>query len=138
VTLAGPSGGLSWYRKNVDWIDHPKVLELLAMRDGFRALVVWDASISYATWHGTDGLIRPSVLPRIHGRKVDADRLVKVTLWDPHPEGWTVHDFADYQQLSQVTATIRTARSIAGSKGMCRRWHGPNCGCWARTGPLTL
>lgn len=123
-----------WYRKDVGWVDHPKVLELLSMRDGFRAVVVWDASIAYAARHGTDGVIRPSVLPRIHGRKADAERLVKVGLWDEHPEGWAVHDFADYQQLSQVTAVIRSSRSAAGSKGMCVRWHGPACGCWQRGG----
>lgn len=132
------SAGLPWYRKDADWFSHPKVLELLTMRDGFRAIVVWDASIAYATRHSTDGLIRTSVLPSIHGRKVDAERLVKVTLWEGHPSGWLIHDFADYQPLSATTDAVRAAQSVGGSKGMCRRWHGPNCGCWARKGLRTV
>lgn len=129
-----PPGGLPWYRKDVDWVDHPKVLELCTMRDGFRAIVVWDASIAYATKHGTDGVIRAAILPRIHGRKVDAQRLVKVGLWDEHPEGWQVHDFADYQQTTQVSDAIREHRQRAAAKGNCVRHHGPACGCWQRGG----
>lgn len=129
---AGPNG-LPWYRKDGGWFHHPKILELLSMRDGFRGVVVWDASIAYATSFGTDGRVKPSVLSQIHGRKADAERLVKVGLWDEHPDGgWTIHDFADYQQTSQVTDQIRSSRSEGGRKGMCRRYHGPDCGCWAR------
>lgn len=132
--MKGP-GGLPWYRRDVGWYSHPKILELLTMRDGFRAAVVWDASIAFATRFGTDGVILPSVLPSIHGRRSDAARLVKVGLWDERPEGgWCVHDFADYQQITQVTEQIRSSRATAGRKGMCLRWHGPECGCWQRGG----
>jgi hypothetical protein len=126
--------GLTWYRRDVNSSRHPKVLELLTMRDGFRAYFVWDSSIAYATEHGTDGLIRAHVLPLLQARKVDAARLVKVGLWDEEPDGWRVHGFAEYQQTSQVTEQIRTNRAAAGRKGMCVRWHGAACGCWARPG----
>lgn len=126
--------GLPWYRRDVDWFQHPKVLELLSMRDGFRAAVVWDASIAYAVRNQTDGVIRSAVLPTIHGRKVDAERLVKVGLWDEHPDGYVVHGFAEYQQTSQVTAEIRATKQRAAAKGNCVRHHGQGCGCWARSG----
>jgi hypothetical protein len=123
---------LPWYRKDSTWYEHPKVLELLTMREGFRSLVVWDASIGYATQYGTDGVIRPAVLSRVHGRKADAERLVKVGLWDEHPDGWAVHDFADYQQTTFVTDAIRSAKRVGAAKGNCIRWHGDKCGCWKR------
>lgn len=131
--MKGPQG-LPWYRRDVDWYQHPKVLELLSMRDGFRAAIVWDASIAYAVRNATDGVIRVAVLPTIHGRRVDADRLVKVGLWEEHPDGYLVHNFAHYQQTSQVTAEIRAAKQRAAIKGNCVRHHGPACGCWARGG----
>lgn len=126
--------GLPWYRKDVGWMDDPKVLELLTMRDGFRAVVVWDASIAYSVRNGTDGVIRPAMLPRVHARRSDADRLVKVGLWDEHPEGWQVHGFLEYQQSALVTAQIRETKQRAAGKGNCVRWHGRDCGCWQRGG----
>lgn len=105
------------------------------MREGFRAAFVWHASIGYATLHATDGVIRASALPALNGRRADAERLVKVGLWDEHPEGWRVHDFGDRQQSAQVTAQIRTHRQAAARKGNCVRHHGPQCGCWQRPGP---
>jgi hypothetical protein len=77
-------------------------------------------------------VIRRAVLPHVHGRKVDADRLVKVGLLDEHPDGYVVHGFADYQQTSQVSDAIRASRAAAGRKGQCVRWHGKGCGCWSR------
>lgn len=124
--------GLPWYRKDSTWYEHPKVLELLTMRDGFRAAVVWDASIGYATHYGTDGVIRRVALSRIHGRPVDAERLVKVGLWDEHPDGWVIHDFADYQQTSLVSDDVRQKRREASRKGHCVRYHGAACGCWQK------
>jgi hypothetical protein len=129
-----PPPGLPWYRRDVDWYQHPKVLELFAMRDGFRAGIVWDASIAYSVRNQTDGVIRLSVLAQIHGRKADAERLVQVGLWDRHPDGYVVHGFAEYQQSSQVTAEIRQTKQRAAAKGNCVRHHGPGCGCWARGG----
>lgn len=128
------SPGLPWYRKDSTFYEHPKVLELLTMREGFRALVVWDASIGYATRYGTDGVIRPAALSRIHGRRADAERLVKVGLWDEHPEGWLVHDFADYQQVSVISEAKREQHRAGARQTNCKRYHGPDCGCWARNG----
>lgn len=133
------SPGLQWYRKDSDWYMHPKIAELITMRDGFRAAFVWDASIAFATRFGTDGRVKPSDLPSLQGRKADAERLVKVGLWDEHPDGgWLVHGFAEYQQLSQVTAQIRETKQRAASKGNCVRWHGADCGCWQRRGLVSV
>lgn len=125
---------LTWYRRDAGSASHPKVLELITMRDGFRSYYVWDSSIGYAVEHGTDGLIRASVLPLLMGRKVDADRLVKVGLWDEDPDGWRVHDFADYQQIAQVSAQIRETKQRAARLGNCKRWHPPGCDCAKRNG----
>ena len=123
--------GLPWYRRDVGWYRHPKIAELVTMRDGYRAAFVWDASIAFATEFGTNGRIKPSDLRTLDARKTDAERLVKVGLWDEDPDGgWMVHNFAEYQQTSQVTTELRAHRQAAAAKGNCIRHHGPACGCW--------
>lgn len=89
-----------------------KVLALLAMKDGHRAAFVWLCGLAYAGEQGTDGFIPSPALPMIHGRQVDADRLVEVGLWHPKPGGWETHDWRDYQQTNAETEK-RTARAKA-------------------------
>lgn len=74
-------GGLPWVRLDTTLPDHPKVLELLDGRDGFRGFTVYVCSVAYSGRHGTDGVLRRSALPAVHGRLADARRLVEVDLW---------------------------------------------------------
>lgn len=124
--------GLPWIRFDTTLPDHPKVLALLARRDGHRSAFVFCCALAYAGRHGTDGHIPAYALSRINGRKSDATSLVAVGLFDPHDEddGWYVHDWAEYQQANEMTDGIREKRRRASRKGNCVRHHGESCGCW--------
>ena len=122
--------GLPWVRLDTTFYENPKILALLAERDGYRAAVVYVSALAYAGGHGTDGLIAAYALPRVHGRKADADRLVRHGLWDAVERGWQIHDYAQLQQTSDTTESIRAERRRASIKGNCIRHHGEDCGCW--------
>ena len=103
---------LAWVRLDTAMPRNQKVLALTALKDGHRAAFVWLCSLSYAGEQGTDGFIPFPALAMIHGRPVDANRLVDVGLWVPMPGGWVIHDWADYQQSNAETEK-RTARAKA-------------------------
>jgi hypothetical protein len=123
--------GLPWIRFDTTLPDNPKILELLDRRDGHRSAFVFCCALAYAGRHGTDGFIPGAALARINGRKGDATNLVAVGLWDPGADGgWHIHDYAEYQQTSDVTEKVRKAKRDASRKGNCVRHHGEHCGCW--------
>lgn len=122
--------GLPWVRLDTGFYENPKILATLAERDGHRAIVVYISALAYAGGHGTDGDIATYVLPRVHGRKTDADRLVRNGLWVATEKGWRIHDYEQLQQTSDTTEHIRSERRRAAIKGNCIRHHGQDCGCW--------
>lgn len=128
--------GLPWIRFDTTLPDHPKMLELLGLRDGHRSAFVFCCALAYAGRHGTDGYIPTAALPRINGRKLDTTNLVAVGLFDPDENsGWHVHGYAEYQQVSETTDEIREKRRKASKKGNCVRHHGEQCGCWKHADP---
>lgn len=122
---------LPWVRLDTSFPTHDKTLELIAQgAAGRSAAFVYLCSLAYCGGHGTDGLIRYEVLPFIHGRKRDAELLVDVALWKPHPQGWEIPNWLDRQQSASKSAAIVAGKRRAGTQGACVRWHGPACGCW--------
>lgn len=103
---------LAWVRLDTAMPRNHKILALLGMKEGHRAAFVYLSSWCYAGEQGTDGFIPSVALGFIHGREVDAERLVEVGLWLPTQGGWQVHDWADYQQTNAET-DARTARARA-------------------------
>lgn len=130
--------GLPWIRFDTTLPDHPKILALLDMKDGHRSAFVFCCALAYAGRHGTDGYIPAAALSRINGRKSDAASLVSVGLLDPEEGGggWFLHDYADYQQTTEVTEEIREKRRRASLKANCVRHHGDSCGCWRVDRPM--
>lgn len=118
--------GLAWFRMDSGFPSNPKILALLAEREGHRAGFVWQCGLAWTVQHGTDGVIPVSALPFIHARKVDAERLVKHRLWHDYPDGgWLINGFDD----RQMTADGKSARSEAARAAANIRWHGrPNGG----------
>lgn len=128
--------GLPWFRMDCAFARNPKILAVIAERDGFRAAFVWAASIGYANEQGTDGLIPAYSLPVLHGRPRDAELLVKHRLWhNARGGGWTIHDFAQFQQSNGETQERARRLRVAGLKANCVRWHGSDCGCWQESDP---
>lgn len=123
---------LPWVRVDSNIASHDKVLELLELRDGYRSMCVYVFALGWSGGSGTDGHVKPAALPMIHGRPADARNLVQVGLWDPDPDGhgWWIHNYAQRQEISEVTELRKATTKKASSKANCVRWHGPDCGCW--------
>lgn len=127
--------GLPWVRLDTNIAGHDKILELLADDTKppavrYQAAFSYVCSLAYSGGQETDGLIRFSALPAIHGTKVTEALLVKHYLHAPDPLGWQVVNYGKRQQLTATTKQIRNAQSAGAVKGNCKRWHGENCKCW--------
>lgn len=113
-------GGLPWVRLDVAFPTNPKVLRLVELKDGHRTGFVYLCGLAYAGAHGTDGVISCSALPFIHGRRVDADRLVAVGLWHDYPDGgWLINGWDE----KQVTDEAKRLRVSIAKKAAAARWH---------------
>lgn len=124
---------LPWVRLDSNIASHDKILALLAERDGAKAFVLYICALGYAGGHGTDGRIPKYALPVLHGSVKLANLLVDHRLWQHDPTdttGYLIRNFDQRQELAVITEGKRAAQSIGGRKAMCRRHHGPDCGCW--------
>jgi hypothetical protein len=124
--------GLPWVRLDSNISTHPKVLSLIAQRDGYRAFTAYVCALGYAGAHATDGLIERPVLATIHATERHAQMLVDGGFWeyDPDGRGWIIRNWDTRQELSVITEGKRAAQSMSARKTNCVRWHGPECGCW--------
>ena len=114
--------GLPWVRLDTGFPDNPKVLELLD-RGKHRALVAYVCSMAWAGRQETRGLIPRSALPFLHATKREAAELVRARLWDETDQGWSIHDFGEYQLTNVTQAQRHNAAVIAA----CKRWHAQPC-----------
>jgi hypothetical protein len=85
--------------------DHPKIL---AISDA--ALRLHITALCYANRHLTDGHVPPEVVGR---RTRLAQTLVEHELWQPNGNGWTIHDYLDYQKSAKK---IREQRAAAAER----------------------
>lgn len=125
---------LPWVRLDTTLPSNPKILTLLADKDGHRAAFVYTCSLAYAGSHGTDGYIPGAALPFIHCRQVDASRLVKHRLWWEKDGGWVINGWHEFQQSTEETQERARRAQEASRKANCVRWHGEECGCWRISG----
>lgn len=120
---------LPWVRLDSHIGSHDKVLALLSDTSPKR----WQAISSYMFalgWcgdHGTDGAVPRMALPFIHGTPATARLLVTYRLWEETLTGWQIVNYAERQQLAQITAAKSAASSAAAVKANCVRWHGSSC-----------
>lgn len=109
---------MSWTKLDDGIYDHPK---LLRVEPTDRLLYVW--ALCWSNRHGTNGSVPPSALPLlatlagVANANDAAERLVNAGLWHLGPDGWSVHDFDDYQPSPEKVEQIRQARAEAGRKG---------------------
>jgi hypothetical protein len=111
---------LPWVRLDTAFPYNPKLLAMVAEKDGHRAGLVYLCSLSYAGAHGTDGFIPCEALPFIHGRPADAARIVRNGFWHEQPGGWLIHDWDYFQESGEETQGRRQRAQDAARK----RWDG--------------
>lgn len=118
---------LPWVRLDTAFPSNPKLLAMVAEKDGHRAGLVYVCSLGYCGAHGTDGFIPREALPFIHARPADAARLVRHGFWHEQPGGWLVNGWDEFQESStetqerrrkaQMAAQIRWAKAKANGRG---------------------
>lgn len=121
---------LPWVRLDANIGTHDKTLSLLGRKDGHKAFTLYVCALGWAGGHGTDGFIPTGALPVLHGTPRLADLLVAERLWEQADNGWWIRNYAHRQELEVVTAAKRAAQRIGAAQTNCRRYHGPDCGCW--------
>lgn len=100
--------GLMWIRLDTSLVDNPKALAVITQwRDGRSTMFSYICGLAYSGAHGTDGFIPQEALPFIHGKLVDANRLVTVGFWNSVPGGWTINGWEEYQASDQETRARR-------------------------------
>lgn len=95
--------GLPWVRLDTSMPDNPKILGVLAERDGHRSAFVWICCLTYAGKHGTDGFIPKSAMPFVHGRSSDFARLVASNALRVVPGGWEIPGWGEFQESNEET-----------------------------------
>lgn len=103
---------MTWARLEDTFPDHPKVM---ALSDAaFRQHV---SAICYASRFNTDGEINHLALKAIRGSRSIATQLVRAGVWDETADGWSIHDFLDYNPSREEAAAKRVTRAEAGRRG---------------------
>ena len=112
---------LPWVRLDTTFPSNPKLLAMLAEKDGHRAALVYICSLSHSGAHGSDGFITREALPLLHGRAADAARLCRHRFWIEAPGGWLVNGWAEFQESSEETQQRRKRAQAAAQA----RWNKP-------------
>lgn len=111
---------LPWVRLDTTFPANPKLLALLADKEGYRAALVYLCSLAYAGAHGTDGFIPREALPFIHARGIDTQRLVVHRFWTIQAGGWQINGWEEFQESTDETRKRRQRAQDAAAA----RWHG--------------
>lgn len=110
---AGLGGGVTWFKMEDDFADHPKVVAA-----GPAAAWVYVRSLCHVARYLTDGIVSRGVVRTIGATPRIIDRLVEVRLWDDHPDGFYVHNWLDRQkskaELEELTRTKAEAGRLGG------------------------
>jgi len=105
---------VQWVRLDTAFPRNHKVLALLELKDGHRAITAYICGLSYAGEQNVDGFIPRAALPFLHARVADARRLVEVGLWLDDEGGWVINGWSDFQPTTdESTARSNKARIAA-------------------------
>lgn len=114
---------MTWTKLDDNIFDHPKMLKA-----GEDAANLYVRALVYCNRYLTDGRIEEETLGAVT-RRPDAEalvaKLVKVGLWEEHPDGgWLVHNFHEHnpsaEEVLAKRAELSAKRSEAGRRGGVR------------------
>lgn len=120
---------MPWVRMDDQFPEHPKTLNA-------GPLAAWldVAAWGYSSRYLTDGIVPREVIDRLahfdgikkNGKPIRnhdlAERLVASGLWKPHPDGYEIHDYLDYNPSRADVLAERAKKQQAGRKGAASRW----------------
>ncbi len=99
---------MTWVRLDDQWADHPKFLKV-----GDLGKLAWVVGLTYAARYLTDGHLPDEVIPRfLSSAKASLNacaKLVAAGLWERVEDGYTIHDYHEYQPLASSVKAQREA-----------------------------
>jgi hypothetical protein len=102
---------MAWAKLDDRLDTHPKFLR--AWRQEPASVGLWTLGLTWASRHGTRGVVAREMVDLWAPPLEAIDALVDAGLWEPTEGGWTIHDYLDYNDHD----AIREARREAGRKG---------------------
>lgn len=87
---------MTWFKIDDGFWSHPKTMPLSA-----DAVALWTRAGAYSCQHLTDGYISKAVI-RLVGDSSAATELVDAGLWIETGDGWSFHDWAEYQETAET------------------------------------
>lgn len=113
---------MAWGRLDDTMAFHRKI-----MKAGNAGVGAWARMIAWSCGEGTDGFI-PAETARAIATPEELQRLLFAGLLEPgQDDGYTIHDFLDYNrsaaQLAADRAAVSAARAEAGRRGAAARWQ---------------
>ncbi len=115
---------MTWVRMDDSWPFNRKLLHV----DPPERLM-WAMSIAYASSQNTDGkldlpMVRMlSFLAGVDDVERSIARLVHARLWEQNTDGWSVHDYLEFNFTAAERADQAARKADAGRRGAQRRWQ---------------
>jgi hypothetical protein len=126
---------VTWFKVDDGFPDHPKVVALLAGRNGEEAIALWTLAGAWSARQLTDGNIPAGRIEwfGVKNPQRSAENLVRVGLWIRTPEGFAFHEWSERQPSREkvLGERARKARNKGDSRARARSVNG------AVTAPVT-
>jgi hypothetical protein len=94
---------MPWFRVEDNFHGHPKITRI-----GNAPIGLWLRCGTYSSAYLLNGKV-PTDTARLYGRPKEIDALVDAGLWTPNGDGWTMHDFLDYNPSAEQVQADRAA-----------------------------
>jgi hypothetical protein len=110
---------MEWFKIKSDATTHWKQRSLTD-----RGIWAWVHCMTLAARYETDGVLPRKILetePRWEDILEEAPNLVRVELWEPHEDGWLIHDWADHNTTREAIETKRSSSAERVRRHRARR-----------------
>lgn len=93
---------MTWFRVDDSFSDHAKVVALLEMRCGLRAVGLWTLCGSWTAKHERDGFVPGVMVKRFGATRTEANALVEVGLWVAEGDGYRFYGWEERNPLKSA------------------------------------
>lgn len=104
-----------WAKVDDGWWCHPKVMALPLDARG-----LWISALSWSCAQRTS-IVPKHLLAMLGADDTLAGVLVEAGLWNEHPDGWEVHDWAEYQEMTKSEKRAEAGRKGGLASGLSRQ-----------------
>ena len=119
---------MPWFNVDDGAYDHPKILRLLSMRNGYKSFTLWALAGAWCMRHLTDGVVSDAIVKRLGFGSRDVRRLLEVGLWVRKDVGsdecFAFKNWLDYQRSADQVRLERSRNKEKKTKQRCRARSG--------------